>query len=69
VKSEFEGTTPAPDGWEWICRACGKRSRTRYGFTANDQRCAEPGWDEACMLNSELVNIETGAGWPVGAVD
>lgn len=34
----------------WVCLACGKRSRDRYGEDRIDR-----GWDESCMLNSALV--------------
>lgn len=41
----------APDGQIWVCGACGKTSKDRYG---------DPGknWDEACMLNSVLCHVE-----------
>lgn len=39
----------APEGQVWVCGACGKRSRDKYG----DQRINH-GWDESCMLNSVL---------------
>jgi hypothetical protein len=38
----------APAGKVWICCACGKRTKDRYG----DER----GWDESCMLNSVLTD-------------
>jgi hypothetical protein len=34
----------------YVCLACGKTSRTKYGL----DRSASPGWDESCMLNSVL---------------
>jgi hypothetical protein len=60
-----EGSTLCADAHIWVCGACGKTSRTRYGFfkdedghtweTAPDgQRVASPGWDESCMLNAVL---------------
>lgn len=39
----------APEGEVFVCGACGKRSRDRYGSEAIDQ-----GWDESCMLNAVL---------------
>ena len=39
----------APEGQVFVCGACGKRSRDRYG----DQKI-DRGWDESCMLNSFL---------------
>jgi hypothetical protein len=41
----------APKGKIWLCTACGKTSPHRYGTSGS-------GWDEACMLNSELINIK-----------
>ncbi len=34
----------------YVCMACGKTSRTKYGL----ERTSAPGWDESCMLNSVL---------------
>lgn len=39
----------APVGQIWVCCACGKRSRDRYG----DQALSK-WWDVSCMLNSVL---------------
>lgn len=38
----------APEGQIWICGACGKTAKDRYG---------DPGssWDESCFLKSVLV--------------
>jgi hypothetical protein len=52
-----DGTTLALDGQVWICGACGKRSRTRYGFDESKQRTAiDRGWDESCMLHAVLCH-------------
>lgn len=40
----------APPGYEYVCQACGKRSKDRYGDQA-----ISLGWDESCMLNATLV--------------
>lgn len=49
------GTTPAPAGQVWVCGACGKRARTRYGFDAdNNPTAIDRGWDESCMMNAVL---------------
>lgn len=40
----------APDGQVYVCGACGKRSKDRYGDKAINR-----GWDESCMMNSVLV--------------
>ena len=45
---ETEGPHIAPDGKLWMCMACGKKVKDRYG--------EERGWDESCMLNSVLVD-------------
>ncbi len=52
---DLEGTDLAPEGAVWVCGACGKRSRTRYGFDADNKRTPlSYGWDESCMLNATL---------------
>lgn len=42
----------APDGEIWVCLACGKTSKDRYGLEEEHS----PGWDESCMLNSRMVS-------------
>ena len=39
----------APEGAVYVCSACGKRSRDKYGNQAIDRE-----WDESCSLNSIL---------------
>jgi hypothetical protein len=70
------GTTLAPAGQVWVCGACGKTSRTRFGFVddgttrgsdylPDGSRVAAAGWDEACVMNAVLC-AERGAcdgGW------
>lgn len=53
---QVSGTEIAPDGQVWVCGACGKTSRTRYGFDDDDKNVCDPGWDESCMLNSTLCH-------------
>ncbi len=63
------GTDLAPDGKVWRCGACGKLSRTQYGFvddgterggdfTPDGNRVASPSWDESCMMNARLIDGE-----------
>jgi len=40
----------APEGSVYVCFACGKRSRDRYGSKKIDY-----GWDVSCMMNCNLV--------------
>jgi len=42
----------APEGKMWVCHACGKFSKDRYGD-------GESSWDESCMLNSVLHDTNT----------
>jgi hypothetical protein len=35
----------------WVCMACGKVSKDRYGNGGTTH-----GWDESCFINSVLVN-------------
>jgi hypothetical protein len=39
----------APEGQVFVCLACGKRSRDKYGDKVIDR-----GWDVSCVLNSKL---------------
>ena len=50
-----KGTTPCKAGTAWECQACGKRSRTKYGFDSEGKRCSDEGYDESCMLNAKLI--------------
>lgn len=43
------GNRAAHEGYVYRCRACGKRSRDKYGDLTIDT-----GFDESCMLNSVL---------------
>jgi len=45
-------TRYAPEGWLWVCHACGKTAKDRYGETED----AHPLWDESCLLNSGLYS-------------
>jgi hypothetical protein len=47
----------APEGQVYVCGACGKRSRDKYG----DQKISY-GWDVSCMLHAVLCYDEPGAG-------
>ncbi len=69
----LKGTDLAATGQVWVCGACGKTSRTRYGFiddgtgrgadyTPDGERVAAPGWDESCMLNAVLCHADRGLG-------
>lgn len=49
-----EGTLHAPDNQVWVCGACAKTSRTKYGFDEAGHRCASTSWDESCMMNAYL---------------
>ncbi len=35
----------------WVCMACGKRSKDRYGKEAINK-----GWDVSCMINAQRFN-------------
>jgi hypothetical protein len=45
----------AKPGTVFVCGACGKRSRTRYGL---DGAAIDKGWDVSCMMNAILVDEE-----------
>lgn len=40
----------APDGYLWVCLACGKTNTHRYPGWGEGSL----GWDESCMLNARL---------------
>lgn len=44
----------APPGTVWVCAACGKTARDRFGTS-------DFGWDESCMLNSVLCHEPRGS--------
>jgi hypothetical protein len=50
----------APAGQVWVCGACGKRSRTKYGFydDGGQSSSIDYGWDESCMMNAVLCDEE-----------
>lgn len=45
----------APEGFIWVCAACGKTAQDRYGLNGIHSR----GWDESCMLNAVLRPTES----------
>jgi len=42
--------TIAPDGRVWVCLACGKYTKDKFG--------SDMGWDVSCVLNSVLCNVD-----------
>lgn len=44
----------APEGTVWVCAACGKRSRDRYGTKPIDWN-----WDVSCTLNAMLCRVDS----------
>lgn len=54
AKYQENGTLEAPDNMVWVCGACGKTSRTRYGFDADNKNVCDRGWDASCMANAVL---------------
>lgn len=54
----------APEGMVYVCAACGKVSRYRYGFAPDNsdydstgRKYSSAGWDESCMMNAELAKV------------
>lgn len=43
----------AKPGKVFVCMACGKQSRDKYGFDPISR-----GWDESCMLNSQELPLD-----------
>lgn len=47
----------APEGTIYVCAACGKRSRWRYGFDEAGKNCGpSKGWDGSCMTHAVLCS-------------
>ena len=54
-KDLYEGNKEAPEGMIWVCGACGRTSRWRYGFDVDGNECEKSHWwDESCMMNAVL---------------
>lgn len=49
MKKQDDGNEIAGDGEVFVCGACGKRSKDRFGYQKIDH-----GWGESCMMNSNL---------------
>lgn len=49
MSSDEGGNEVAPAGQIFVCGACGKRSRDRFGMQAISR-----GWDVSCMLHAVL---------------
>lgn len=45
----------APEGKVWVCLACGKTAKDRMNIGGI---LSMVGWDESCMLNSELFDAD-----------
>lgn len=59
------GTKLVPADCVYVCCACGKLSKTRYGFDDKHQSQATIGWDVSCSMNASLykraqLTIENG---------
>lgn len=54
-----DGKELAPDGQVWVCAACGKRARSRYGFNVvGGSTVIDRGWDTSCMMHAILCHAE-----------
>ena len=48
----------APVGTVYVCAACGKTSKTAYGFYPDGTPAADQGWDGSCMLHAILCKAD-----------
>lgn len=55
MNHKVDGVVLAPLGQIWKCLACGKVSRSQYGFDSERRNVASPGWGASCVLNSVLI--------------
>jgi hypothetical protein len=55
----MDGKAYPPKGQVWVCSACGKRARTRYGVDAAGAHTnLDHGWDESCVMHAVLCHEE-----------
>lgn len=54
----------AREGTIWVCAACGKTHKDRYGNEGDGDR----GWDESCMLHAVLC-VEGSVPWMEAAFE
>lgn len=47
----FDDDPIAPEGQIWVCLACGKKTKNRFG--------SDGGWDASCVLNSRLAHEDS----------
>jgi len=55
----LKGTDIVTDDLIFVCQACGKTSRSKYGFDDKGDHCCQHGWDESCMMNCELIKKDS----------
>jgi len=59
MSEEKIGNRMAKEGNVFVCCACGKTSKWKYGFDkegnqiVDGERIASPGWDVSCMMNCD----------------
>jgi uncharacterized UBP type Zn finger protein len=53
-----QGTMLCKEDEVWLCLACGKTSRTKYGFDTDGKNVCDHGWDVSCSMHSQLIKIE-----------
>lgn len=67
-----EGTALALEGQVWVCAACGKRAKSRWGHdAAGNSTVIDDGYDSSCMSHAVLCFEERepdGAWRAVGAM-
>lgn len=63
----MKGTDLAPEGTVFVCGACGKCARSRYGCdAAGVSTVIDPGWDSSCMWWAVLcheVSVRADGKW------
>jgi hypothetical protein len=58
-----KGSELAPEGQIYVCAACGKRARSRFGFDAMGRSTwIDHGWDTSCMTHAVLCYAEKKGG-------
>lgn len=47
----------APEGYMWVCQACGKKAKHQYGNHVEGYKTSF-GYDESCVMNCKLEKID-----------
>jgi hypothetical protein len=58
----MKGTDVVPEPYRFVCMACGKTARSRYGFDVTGKSTGDLGWDVSCVTHAILCAPSPKAG-------